>query len=91
MKKKDKSKKIFNRLNRIEGQVRGVSKMLDSHKDINDVFIQISAIKSALASVENLLIEKNCDEIESMVAHDIDPHLISEELKKISKLLKSKK
>ena len=46
------------RLRRIEGQVRGVAKMIDEDKYCIDVLTQISAVNSALRSVAlNLLDE----------------------------------
>lgn len=45
-------KKTISRLNRIEGQVRGVTRMLEEDRYCIDVLTQLSAVKSALASVE---------------------------------------
>lgn len=46
------------RLRRIEGQVRGIAKMIDDDKYCIDVLTQISAVNSALRSVAlNLLNE----------------------------------
>ncbi|MBO0865878.1 MAG: metal-sensitive transcriptional regulator [Mycobacterium sp.] len=46
------------RLRRIEGQVRGIAKMIDEDKYCIDVLTQISAVNSALRSVAlNLLNE----------------------------------
>lgn len=42
---------IKNRLSRIEGHVRGVKRMLDEHKDCEDILIQLAAVKSALNQV----------------------------------------
>lgn len=42
---------ITNRLNRLEGQVRGVNKMVQNDKYCIDILTQISAIKSALDKV----------------------------------------
>ncbi len=46
-------KKLNNRLKRIEGQVRGVQKMIESDVYCDDIINQISAIKSALALSPN--------------------------------------
>lgn len=47
-----------NRMRRIEGQVRGIAKMIDEDKYCIDVLTQISAVNSALRSVAlNLLDE----------------------------------
>lgn len=42
---------ILKRLNRIEGQVRGVSKMVSDDKYCIDILTQVSAIKAALDKV----------------------------------------
>ena len=47
---------LINRLSRIEGQVRGLSKMIEEDRYCIDVLTQIRAIKAALGRVEaNLL------------------------------------
>ncbi len=43
-------KSLINRLNRIEGQVRGVKAMLEEERYCVDILTQISAIQSALNS-----------------------------------------
>ncbi|MCF0238088.1 MAG: metal-sensitive transcriptional regulator, partial [Sphaerochaetaceae bacterium] len=40
----------MNRLKRIEGQVRGVERMVDESAYCTDILVQISAIRSALNS-----------------------------------------
>ena len=47
------------RLRRIEGQVRGISKMIEDDKYCIDVLTQISAINSALQSVALGLLEEH--------------------------------
>ena len=46
-------------LRRIEGQVRGVQKMIENRKYCIDILNQICAIKGALASVEEKVLEKH--------------------------------
>jgi len=49
---KDKlSHELKNRLNRIEGQVRGVSKLIDNEANCEAVLIQLAAIKAAIEQV----------------------------------------
>ncbi|GGF40508.1 hypothetical protein GCM10010922_14900 [Microbacterium sorbitolivorans] len=43
--------KYLNRLKRIEGQARGISKMVDDEKYCIDILTQISALTSALQAV----------------------------------------
>ncbi len=47
------TKTRINRLRRIEGQVRGVTQMIEDGRYCIDVLSQIQAIKSALAKVES--------------------------------------
>ena len=45
------------RLNRIEGQVRGISRMIEDKRYCIDVLQQTQAIKSALAKVEDAILK----------------------------------
>ena len=54
----DKSKYI-NRLSRIEGQVRGVKKMVGEDRDCIDVLKQISATIGALRSLGTVILEEH--------------------------------
>jgi DNA-binding FrmR family transcriptional regulator len=47
----------LNRLKRIEGQVRGVAKMVEEDRYCMDILHQIAAIKSALAKVETQVLK----------------------------------
>ncbi|KKW64102.1 metal-sensitive transcriptional regulator [Mycolicibacterium elephantis] len=47
------------RLRRIEGQVRGIAKMIDEDKYCIDVLTQISAVNSALQSVALGLLDEH--------------------------------
>ena len=54
---------IKNRLKRIEGQIRGLMKMVDEDKDCEDIIIQISSAKSALHKTGQAVLEghlKSC-------------------------------
>ena len=61
-------KDLMNRLKRIEGQVRGVQKMLESGAYCPDILVQVSAINSALNSFSKTLLGSH---IKSCVAEDI--------------------
>ena len=49
----------MNRLNRIEGQVRGIKKMLEENAYCPDILIQVSAISSALNSFNKVLLDNH--------------------------------
>ncbi|EMA6343863.1 metal-sensing transcriptional repressor [Bacillus cytotoxicus] len=51
--------KVINRLKRIEGQVRGIQKMIEDNRYCIDVFIQISAVQAALNKVRFSLLERH--------------------------------
>lgn len=57
---KDESKvKILRRLKLIEGQVRGLQKMIEIDTYCIDVITQTSAVKQGLSNVEDLLLENH--------------------------------
>jgi DNA-binding FrmR family transcriptional regulator len=79
---------LTSRLNRIEGQIRGVKGLIKRDTYCDDVINQISAIQSALNSVGKILLEghlKNCvvERIQEGDAEVIDEVLIT--IKKIMK------
>jgi DNA-binding FrmR family transcriptional regulator len=53
--KKDNKKSIITRLKRIEGQVRGLQKMVDEERECRDILMQLSAASSALRKVTELI------------------------------------
>ena len=53
---------ITNRLRRVEGQVRGLQKMVDKDQYCIDIITQSSAIRSALSAVEDLMLENHLSE-----------------------------
>ncbi|WP_330200000.1 metal-sensitive transcriptional regulator [Hyphobacterium lacteum] len=52
---------LLGRLSRVEGQVRGVSRMIESDRYCLDILTQISAIKSALTAVEREVLKSHAD------------------------------
>ena len=59
---------MLNRLNRIEGQVRGIKKMVENDLYCPDILIQVSAVNAALNSFNKVLLAEH---IRSCVAEDI--------------------
>jgi DNA-binding FrmR family transcriptional regulator len=49
--------KLLNRLHRIEGQVRGLTRMLEEDRYCIDVLTQVRAVKAALARVETMMLQ----------------------------------
>jgi DNA-binding FrmR family transcriptional regulator len=54
--------KIANRLSRIEGQVRGIARMVDEERYCIDVLTQISAVQAALDKVALALVSDHTRE-----------------------------
>ncbi|WP_129626943.1 metal-sensitive transcriptional regulator [Candidatus Oscillochloris fontis] len=44
---------VLLRLRRIEGQVRGIQRMVEDDRDCREIVTQVAAVKSALASVSS--------------------------------------
>ena len=61
-------KDLLNRLSRIEGQVRGIKKMVENDAYCTDILIQVSAVNAALNSFNKVLLTNH---IRSCVARDI--------------------
>ncbi|SMB95653.1 DNA-binding transcriptional regulator, FrmR family [Desulfonispora thiosulfatigenes DSM 11270] len=53
---------IMNRLKRIEGQLKGIQRMLDNEACCVDVLIQIAAVKAAVNKVGTLIFENHAKE-----------------------------
>ncbi|MES9681882.1 cytoplasmic protein [Bacillus sp. AFS001701] len=50
---------VKNRIKRIEGQIRGILKMMEEDKDCKDVITQLSAVKSALDRTIGVIVSSN--------------------------------
>ncbi|EMS73638.1 metal-sensitive transcriptional regulator [Ruminiclostridium cellobioparum] len=50
---------ILKRLNRIEGQVKGIHKMIDEDKNCGDILTQIAAVRAAINKVGSIVLEKH--------------------------------
>ncbi|MGN1130912.1 MAG: metal-sensing transcriptional repressor [Ruminococcus sp.] len=61
-------KSLINRLNRIEGQIRGIKGMVENDAYCTDILIQVSAVTSALNSFNKKLLESH---IKTCVSNDI--------------------
>jgi DNA-binding FrmR family transcriptional regulator len=55
--KRENKPKLLNRLSRIEGQVRGVARMVEEDRYCIDILTQIQAVRAALARVETEMLK----------------------------------
>lgn len=81
-------KDLLNRLNRIEGQVRGVKRMVEEDVYCIDILTQVSAIQSALNSFNKILLGNH---IKTCVSEDIrlgNEEAVDELVTTLQKLMK---
>lgn len=81
-------KSLINRMNRIEGQVRGVKQMIGSNVYCDDVLNQMAAVQSALKSVSRLLLESHINTCVIERLESNDPEIVDEFMTTISKIMK---
>jgi len=78
----------MNRLKRVEGQVRGIQKMLENDAYCTDVLTQVAAAQAALNAFNRELLESH---IRTCVVTDVrngDDEAVSDLVKTIHKLMK---
>ena len=81
-------KNLINRLNRIEGQVRGVRKMVEEEAYCVDILTQVAAVRAALNGFSRELLENH---IRTCVADDIrsgNDEVIDELMDTLHKMMK---
>jgi len=80
----DIKQSCLKRLNRIEGQVRGLSRMVTEDRYCIDVVTQISAVRAALRRVEEEILR---DHVAHCVEHAIVSGNKAEQRRKIAELM----
>jgi CsoR family transcriptional regulator, copper-sensing transcriptional repressor len=55
--KTEYKKTLLNRVKRIEGQVKGIERMIEEEEFCGDILMQISAVRSALNKVGGIILE----------------------------------
>lgn len=80
--RKDIKSRATRRLKIIEGQVRGLQKMVDEDKYCIDIITQASAVKEALSGVEDLLLENH------LTTHVIDQVKNGQEDQAVTEIVK---
>ena len=79
---------MISRLNRIEGQIRGIKGMIEKDVYCDDVITQLSAAQSALNSVAKILLEGHLKGCVVDRLSEGDTEVIDELLTTIQKLMK---
>ena len=65
----EEKKKINNRISRIEGQLKGIKRMVEEDTYCNDILIQLSAIENSIKSLSNYILENH---LYSCVTRDLE-------------------
>ncbi len=81
-------RELANRMNRIEGQMRGIKGMIERHVYCDDVLNQIASAQSALHGVAKLLLEKHMKSCVKEQLQAGDDEVVDEVLKTIFKLIR---
>ena len=82
--KKSAKDACLKRLSRIEGQVRGLARMVEEDRYCIDVMTQIAAVRAALRRVEDEVLREH---ISHCVEHAIVSGNATEQRKKVSELM----
>lgn len=82
------TKNLVTRLKKIEGQVRGLQKMLEDDKYCIDIITQTSAIRNALKSFEDNILE---DHLKTCVVSQVKGNQEDKAVKEILRVYKLKR
>ena len=88
MRTPEEYKSLINRLNRIEGQIRGIRKMVEESAYCTDVLVQTSAVSAALSAFNRELLAQH---IRTCVVDDIlsgDTQTVDELVQTVERLMK---
>lgn len=85
----DAKSNIIKRLNRIEGQIKGIHKMLENNKGCVDMLTQVAAVRAAINKVGGLILENysvNC--LENAVSAEDKERVVRDLTKTIQSFLR---
>ena len=88
MRSDQEQKKLINRLNRIEGQIRGIKSMVENNAYCTDILVQSAAVNAAVNAFNKVLISNH---IKGCVVRDIKQEkyeVIDELVEILQKLMK---
>jgi DNA-binding FrmR family transcriptional regulator len=78
------SNELVKRLNRIEGQVSGIKKMVIEEKNYEDILIQLNSARSAIQKISQILLEAQADH---SLMHVSEGHDLSEEMSMLRRVI----
>ena len=77
--------KVKNRLSRMEGQLRGIQRMMEEGKDCQEVITQLSAVRSGVERAIGLIVSENL--VECVRAAEGNEEQVNESIAEAVKLL----
>ncbi len=81
-------RELMTRMNRIEGQIRGIRGMIERRVYCDDILNQMSSVQSAMHGAAQLLLEKHMKSCVSEQLQAGDHQVVDELVKTIFKLIK---
>ena len=81
-----KKGKAVSRLNRIEGQIRGIRRMVEEDRYCMDILAQTRSIASALRSVEDIIMENHLNTCVKHAFESSDPREKQEKIDEVMTL-----
>lgn len=84
----EEEKRLLSRLNRIEGQVRGIKNMLSQERPYTEVLIQVNAVQAAMHSFTKEMLSHYIHTAVSPELGDAAPHITTELTDLIQKALR---
>lgn len=79
---------LISRLKKIEGQIRGITGMVDKDVYCDDILNQISSVEAALNSVRRLLLEAHIKGCVVEQIQDGETEVVNELMKTIGKMVR---
>ena len=81
-------RELVNRVNRVEGQIRGIKGMIERSVYCDDILNQISSAQSALYGVAKILLEKHMKSCVMEQLQSGEKEVVDEVLKTVFKLIR---
>ena len=76
-------KEIIERLRRIEGQARGIQRMIEEERPCDQIIIQLSAIRNAINKAATTIIVENLEACMLNQDPETDPREVLQEAKRM--------
>ena len=81
------NKDLASRLNRVEGQVKGIKSMIERGEYCDDILTQISSVRSAMSAVAKILVESHMRTCVTEKLQHGDEDIIEEFIKTVGRII----